>query len=234
MTINSPLLAQLVSDPTSPPERVILPKRDLVRAANFSELEEWQRSVERYAFETAADRQPLHVLDFSVHDLLIKDLLNKYYPMYLWPEDLYIPGNADYRNYWFTPCPDDHRYSRQWIIGNDVNKANAGDGHVWAYTALNQYVPHARSEAGIGFLYTPSTTLAVYQVKPSLSNRGGPGHTAPGHGDYILSDFAGDQKDKKSPFRLHTPGQRLGGPKAISYQCQRILPSRRHRQRRHL
>lgn len=37
-----------------------------------------------------------------------------------WPEDLYIPAAADYRSYWSSPPPDDHRYRYHW--------ANAWDG----------------------------------------------------------------------------------------------------------
>ena len=168
MTINSSLLAQLVGDPTAPQERIILPKRASV-TEKFKELESWQQSVDRYASEAARGGKPQQVLDFKMHDRLVTELLDVH-PVFRWPDDLYIPGNADYRNYWFLPCPASHRYSSQWISPADSpSQASAGDGHLWAYTALNPYTPHAHSEAGIGFVFSPSKTLAVYQVKPSLS-----------------------------------------------------------------
>lgn len=36
-----------------------------------------------------------------------------------WPEDLYIPEEADYRSYWSSPPPDDHRYRYRWANGRD-------------------------------------------------------------------------------------------------------------------
>ena len=167
MAIKPRLLTQLVSDPTSPHEKIILPQRDR-ELAKLSDLKGWHNSLDRYAAETAAGGKPQHVLDFKAHERLISEMLDDF-PIFFWPQDLYIPGNADYKNYWFWPCPDSNRYNQQWISGNDVNQASAADGHVWAYTAINQYIPHAHSEAGIGFLFSPSTTLAVYQVRPSLA-----------------------------------------------------------------
>jgi hypothetical protein len=163
-----PLFAHLVGHPASPPEKIILP-RPVPAAAELAGLEDWQRSVERYALETTGGGKPQHVLDFRVR---AKARISEF-PALRWPSDLYIPANADYKNYWFIPCPESHRYGRQWIIpGDGPNQASEADGHVWAYTALNQYTPHAHSEAGVGFVFAPTATLAVYQVQPTLSALG--------------------------------------------------------------
>jgi hypothetical protein len=178
------LLAQVISDPTAPPERIILPKRDPVAAANYSELEERQRSLDRFASELTSGGKPPHALDFPVRDLI------PHFPpikWYIWPPDLYIPGNADFKNYWFSPCPDDHRYSRQWVLNSygpgmvpGAIEADAGNGRAAAFTAVNPYTPHARCEAGIGFVYTPSIGLhlglgghlAQYRVTATLRVHG--------------------------------------------------------------
>lgn len=64
MAIKPPLLAQLVSDPTSPHEKIILPQRDR-ELAKLSDLKGWHNSLDRYAAETAAGGKPQHVLDFK-------------------------------------------------------------------------------------------------------------------------------------------------------------------------
>ncbi|HEY1472347.1 MAG TPA: hypothetical protein VGF61_25135 [Candidatus Acidoferrum sp.] len=171
MNVKQPGLAQFLTGPTAPAERITLPKSPTPREADFEGLAEWNKSLDRYAHETAGGGRPAQVLDFKTHTHFLKDLISRR-PFYLWPDDLYIPGNADYKNYWPWPCPADHRYGREWISGNDVNQASAKEGHVWAYTALNQYMPHTHSEAGIGFLFTPTAKLAVYSVKPSISALG--------------------------------------------------------------
>lgn len=168
MTNNTPILAQLVHGPVAPNQKVILPERKSVALAPSAALHAWHTSLERHASEIAGGGAPLHTLDFSARDLATEYVFGKP-TWFLWPPDLYIPGDADYRNYWPWPCPASHRYGRQWIIGNDVNQASAAQGHVWAYTAINQYLAHDHSEAGVGFVFTPDATLAVYRVTPSIS-----------------------------------------------------------------
>jgi hypothetical protein len=167
MSRKSPLLAQLVGAPESPREKITLTDR-VPAKTEFQGQEAWHAALDQYAQETAGGAKASHVLDFSTRDLVLKDILTRR-PFFLWPSDLYIPSGANYKDYWPWPCPADHRYGRQWISGNDVNQASFAAGHVWAYTAINQYMPHAHSEAGIGFLFTPSTTLAVYRVQPTMS-----------------------------------------------------------------
>jgi hypothetical protein len=166
MARTAPLLAQLVEDPITPPHRILLPEREAVKTADLPGLGAWQEMLDRYAQETAGGGTPQHVLDFTVRDRPIKDLLGRAW--FLWPQGVYIPGAADYREYWPWPCPDDHRYTWQWVIGNEVNQASAGGGHVWAYTAAGPYTAHAHSEAGIGVVFAPTATLAMYRVTPTL------------------------------------------------------------------
>jgi hypothetical protein len=168
MRIKPPLLAQLVGDPTSPHERIILPKPE-PELAKLSRLKGWHNSLDQYAARTAVGRTTQLLLDFKAHERQISEVLDDLPPIIFWPEGLFIPGNADYKNYWFFPPPDSNRYNQQWISGNDVNQASAADSHVWAYTAINQYMPHDHSEAGIGFLFSPHFKLAAYQVRPSVS-----------------------------------------------------------------
>jgi hypothetical protein len=166
MTVKRPGLAQFLGGPTTPQEKIILDVA-ATSTAEFKGLTEWQNSIDRYALETAGGKST-QVLDLKHQNLFLKDFISVH-PYFLWPNDLYIPGSADYKNYWPWPCPANHRYGREWIIGNDVNQATFADGHIWAYTAINQYMPHAHSEAGIGFVFTPTAKLAVYSVKPTIN-----------------------------------------------------------------
>jgi hypothetical protein len=112
-------------------------------------------------------------------------------PIFLWrwPYGLYIPGSADYKEYWFFPPPaGQNRYSREWVLGNGsgANHAFAATGDLFAYSAARPTDPQLRSEAGIGFVYKPSATLAVYTIEVSASllgqNRYDVNTTAPAGG----------------------------------------------------
>jgi hypothetical protein len=170
MTQRSPLVARLLSGPTSPDFKINSLEHPTADALDSEHLRAWHASLDRYAVETAGGSAALHTLDFSIRDLVISRYFNpRDFPDLLWPSDLYIPGDADYKNYWFFPCPARQRYGREWISGDDVNQASSASGHVWAYTSINQDMPHDHSEAGIGFVFAPQAKLAVYTVKPSLS-----------------------------------------------------------------
>jgi len=125
--------------------------------------------LDAYAGKLAISPEPLPVLGGDFKFSKVADL-----PVLLWrwPVGLYIPGSADYKEYWFFPPPDgENRYSREWILGNGsaANHAFAATGDLFAYSAARPIDPQLRSEAGIGFVYKPSATLAVYTIEVSAS-----------------------------------------------------------------
>jgi hypothetical protein len=142
--------------------------------------------LDAYAGKLAISPEPLPVLGGDFKFSKVADL-----PVLLWrwPVGLYIPGSADYKEYWFFPPPDgENRYSREWILGNGsaANHAFAATGDLFAYSAARPIDPQLRSEAGIGFVYKPSATLAVYTIEVSASllgqNRYDVNTTAPAGG----------------------------------------------------
>lgn len=163
-----PGLAQFPSGPTAPQEKITLSKAQPVTATDYKGLTEWYSSLDRYAQESAGGGQPKQVLDFTSQNIFLKELI-KTRPVYLWPEGLYIPAGVNYQNYWFEPCPASHRYSKAWNSGFASNEATVADGHVWAYSFVDQFTPHNHSEAGIGFVFTPTAKLAFYSVQPTMS-----------------------------------------------------------------
>lgn len=134
-----------------------------------SELQAWQEALDDYA-SRYAHSQPLPTLDHKLGDKLLRSLTDKV-RWYLWPQDLYIPAGADYKQYWFTPCPSDHRYAREWVNGleSSANRANSSDGHIWAYASARISDALLDSQAGIGFFFTPSAKLAVYKIQPTIA-----------------------------------------------------------------
>ncbi len=95
-----------------------------------------------------------------------------------WPASLYIPRNADYRDYWISPPPDRQRYALAWPgVGNGVRPdwADAATGDLFAYTIVPWTTPGAdtRSEAGIGILYTPKFALGTVDFQPIINVKDG-------------------------------------------------------------
>ena len=133
------------------------------------ELQAWQEALDAYA-NRYAHSQPLPTLDFKLKDLFTQNLIDKVRKL-SWPQDLYIPTDADYKQYWFTPCPPDHLYSREWV-NESANKASISDGHVFAFAAARPSDALLHSEAGVGFLFTPSSKLAVYKIQPTIAALG--------------------------------------------------------------
>jgi hypothetical protein len=129
-------------------------------------LIELTEHLDAFAGTLATSPEPLPVLDLP-GSLKFSDVVKV--PIYLWrwPAGLFIPGTADYKDYWFVPPPDgENRYSREWVLGNGsgANHALAATGDLFAYAAARPTDPQLRSEAGIGFVFKPTATLAVYRI----------------------------------------------------------------------
>jgi hypothetical protein len=95
-----------------------------------------------------------------------------------WPASLYIPRDADYRDYWMLPPPDRQRYALAWpAVGNSTRPdwASAQTGEMFAYAIVPWTSPGAdvRSEAGIGILYSPTFTLGSVDFQPIVDVKNG-------------------------------------------------------------
>jgi hypothetical protein len=135
-------------------------------------LESWQRTLDDHA-ALKAKGDALPTLDFKLHDAIVRHL-SETIRWRTWPQDLYVPAGADWKQYWISPCPPDHRFTHGWTggPGSDANVANPVDGHLFAFAAARISDAHLHSEAGVGFYFTPTPKLAVYKIQPGLSALG--------------------------------------------------------------
>ena len=81
-----------------------------------------------------------------------------------WPDHLYIPGQADHREYWFVPPPDDHRYRYAYAGPPGASTADAADGRLFAWVNTSGLEPGYTGYAGVGARITPSATLAYLTI----------------------------------------------------------------------
>jgi hypothetical protein len=88
----------------------------------------------------------------------------------LWPSSLYIPRDADYRDYWFLPAPDDHRYALDWTspASATANRASRLDGTLFSFSQLrnDRAGTSQSSESGVGVYYRPAMSLGVIDLQP--------------------------------------------------------------------
>lgn len=127
--------------------------------------------LDDFAAKLGSSADPAPVLDFKfVPGATLR--LGMGVNTLLWPSGLFIPGDADYKQYWFmAPADGTHRYTREWVAGNasDADHAHAATGELFAYAAARPTDGHLRSEAGIGFVFTPQHTLATYAVEVTVN-----------------------------------------------------------------
>jgi hypothetical protein len=136
-----------------------------------SELAGLETRLDGFAADLGRSPDPVPILDFKFPPGdLIKMLGGT--EIFLWPSGLFIPANADYHLYWFFPPPaGKNRYTSQWIDGNGsaANHALDSTGELFAYASARPIDPFLRSEAGIGFVFTPAARLATYDVEVTVN-----------------------------------------------------------------
>jgi hypothetical protein len=136
-----------------------------------SELEKLETRLDGFAAVLGRSPDPVPVLDFKFHPGEFVRMFGSIETL-LWPSGLFIPGTADYHLYWLFPPPaGKNRYTRQWIAGNgsQANHALTATGELFAYAAARPVDPFLRSEAGVGFVFTPTARLATYDVEVTVS-----------------------------------------------------------------
>ncbi len=93
-----------------------------------------------------------------------------------WPPYLFIPKNANARDYWITGAPDDHRYSLDWTspVTATANRASRLDGTLFSFSQLLNETPKISqsSASGVGVFYTPPMSLGVIDLQPQVNCSG--------------------------------------------------------------
>ncbi|TFD93951.1 hypothetical protein E3T61_02795 [Cryobacterium lactosi] len=85
-----------------------------------------------------------------------------------WPDNLYIPADADYRAYWSTPAPDDHRYRYRWTNGHDGqpdgSDASEKTGQLFSWVNASAMDAGYIGFAGTGVTLVPRASLSSVTV----------------------------------------------------------------------
>jgi hypothetical protein len=126
----------------------------------------WQNALDRFSDGVGPQPQP-HVLDLKLD---AHSLFRDSVALYRFPQDLFIPGGADWQQHWFLPPPASQRYSRSWTSPTGgPNIADYSTGHAWAYGAVSPGLSFVHTEAGVGFVFTPTAALATYKISPTVN-----------------------------------------------------------------
>src|SRR5512141_792010 len=89
-----------------------------------------------------------------------------------WPDSLYIPSEADYKNYWIAEPPPSHRYRYHWV--NTVNGEPAGSwaseesGNLFSWVNVSGLNPSFIGFAGTGVSIVPQATLSYVTVSADV------------------------------------------------------------------
>lgn len=84
--------------------------------------------------------------------------------IFAWPDSLYIPSQADYRLYWISPPPADHRYAYAYADPTGSSTADAGTGRLFAWVNVSDLSPGYTGYAGVGARVVPTATLSYLTV----------------------------------------------------------------------
>ena len=134
------------------------------------ELKEFETRLDKYAAQLGRSPEPIPVLDFKYRPGLTVRLFGPILSL-LWPSGLFIPGTADFKEYWFLPPPDgSNRYTREWVFGKETgaNHAFSATGELYSYASPRPIDSVLGSEAGVGFVFKPPFTLATYSVEVTV------------------------------------------------------------------
>ena len=169
-------VASLEAKPVAAPKISNL-KEYLVEAAKTPVprgVKEIEKAMDEYA-AAVQKSEPPHVMggkfDFTkAYAVMIKDVFR-----ISWPPGLFIPGLADWKQYWvMPPAAGKNRYDHGFAGGNSTaaNIFDPATGNLFAYAAARPTDPFLRSEAGIGFMFKPTAKLATYNVEETVSLNG--------------------------------------------------------------
>ena len=88
-----------------------------------------------------------------------------------WPDHLYIPRQANPRDYWPTATPPaNHLYSESWVLPRNSAGTNASidTGTLFSYSALipSEASTSRSSTAGLGIIFQPDVGMGVVRLQP--------------------------------------------------------------------
>jgi hypothetical protein len=106
------------------------------------------------------------------HDKLMNHLNSftriRMFPKWGWPTSLYIPVQADWRNYWMMAPPTGNRYARDWATVPGFSWASRASGEIYSFKRIRTIDRKVKSDAGVGILFTPTRTLSVVSLQPQV------------------------------------------------------------------
>ncbi|MCC6557792.1 MAG: hypothetical protein IT372_33000 [Polyangiaceae bacterium] len=114
----------------------------------------------------------------KVRDLTIKwsDKLREPHISLAWPANLYVPGEADFHQYWFLPPPHENVYQFDWTSSTNPAPtgctANNGTGYMLSVIHGTNFSGRNRATAGIAMEYKPTATLAQVKVAADINVAG--------------------------------------------------------------
>ena len=89
-----------------------------------------------------------------------------------WPDSLYIPSQADYKNYWIAAPPASHRYRYHWVHTADGKPAGSfaseETGHLFSWVNVSGLNPAYIGFAGTGVSLVPQATLSYVKVSADI------------------------------------------------------------------
>lgn len=89
-----------------------------------------------------------------------------------WPDDLYIPADADYRTYWSSPPPADHRYRYRWAntLNREPNGSQASEktGELFTWVDTSTMETDYIGFAGTGVSLIPRASLSSVTVTAAV------------------------------------------------------------------
>lgn len=89
-----------------------------------------------------------------------------------WPDSLYIPGSADWKNYWFLPPPADHRYALNWKSSSGFAVSSKESGSLFSFAQIMTNQSYTYTDAAVGIIYNPVHTYGVVSVEPVIDCSG--------------------------------------------------------------
>lgn len=134
-------------------------------------LEKLQDSMDKLADDQKSRVEPMPFLD-SKFAGVVSQFLRERMLGGAWPPELFIPADADWKQYWLRPPdPGANRYSFEYISGDHAKTAQIASfhsGQIFAQAAAQPTDAFLQSEAWVGFVYFPTATLATYEIEASV------------------------------------------------------------------
>jgi hypothetical protein len=91
---------------------------------------------------------------------------------FTWPDSLYIPSSADWKNYWFLPPPADHLFALAWKSSSGFAVSSKETGSLYSFAQIMTKQSYTYTDAVVGIIYNPVHTYGVVSVQPVIDCAG--------------------------------------------------------------